>query len=254
VDPVTTGPCPGDGLVITGEGVSLDLGWATIQGSLAVDSVGIRVVAPPDRFSALIRNGTIAEFGRGLIGGEGVSVKRMNVSRNAGAGIALMQFTGEVSVRTSVARANGGVGIEVWCGEIRNSNAEQNGSIGIISFNPGCSGLVYRAVSRENGDAGFRVRGEGGRIERSLAVRNVSHGYVFASGDLTATKLQAVQNGGHGFAIDSENSRSDQLRTKGNRGFGIHANSPGLFFNSYGPGNYCQGDALGDSNRPGLCK
>ena len=254
VDPVTSAPCLGDGLIITAERVVLDLGWSTIQGSLAAGSVGIRVVGPADDFVALIGNSTIAEFGHGITGGEGVSVERVEVVGNVDAGIALRAGapTGN-GVRTSIARRNGGVGIEVWCGHIQDSHAEQNGSHGIVMRAPACDGFVGHVVSRENDGAGIFVRGDGGWIDGSLAVRNTSHGYMIVGEDIAGTRLQAVQNGAHGFAIEAAFSFFSGLRTKDNAGFGIAItprNNPG----QSGYSGYCQGDDLGDSDPPGLCK
>jgi hypothetical protein len=251
VDPVIGTPCLGDGLTITAEGVVLDLGWTTIQGSLAPGSIGIAVDALPSSFTALIRNGTVSGFGVGLSGGEGVRVERMKAFGNAGAGIALITIFGATSVRTSVARGNGGVGIEVWCGAILDSYAEENGADGIVLQTPACGGRIHRVVSRENGGAGVVFEGDGGRIDRSLAIRNEGPGYVIRGEDLSVTRAQAVDNGGDGFATRASYSFFSRLRSKGNAGFGITATS--IEWNGYGR-NYCQGDALGDSKPKGLCR
>jgi hypothetical protein len=239
--------------------VVLDLGWGTILGSLAEGSVGIFVAT--ESGSVTIRNGTIARFGLGIdsVGAfdGSVLVERVEVTDNAEGGLRLSSsMVGTAIVRASMTRRNGGFGIEVVCGQIRESHAEQNGSIGIISFAPDCAGgRVFHVVSRENGGSGFVLRGDSGLIERSLAVRNAGDGFVVRANDLTMTRSMAFSNGGQGFDIGAHDSLFAWLRTKGNAGFGIRdPNNDPHFGNVHGPGNYCQGDGLGDSAPPGLCK
>ena len=252
VDPVTTTPCPGDGLIIPREGVVLDLGWVTIEGNLADGSVGILVARESGPIT--IRNGTIARFGIGIDGvgpiDGTVLVERGEVRDNAEGGIRLDGSpVGTVVVRTSMARRNGGFGLSV-CGDIRDSYAEQNGSTGVISHRQACHGIVSHVVSRENGGAGFVVFGS---VDRSLAVGNAGDGYVVSGDDLRVSRSMALSNGGHGFAISAILAEFFQVRTKGNGGFGIREFTHPFFPNFYSD-NYCQGDDLGDSDPPGLCK
>jgi hypothetical protein len=254
VDPVTTTRCPGDGLIITGD-VVLDLGGATIQGSLAPGSVGVFIAT--EHGEPVVKRGTVAGFGTGISGQPGESVtphiERVNLVGNAGAGIEFQ----DADVRHVTARGNGGHGIDAGCGRIRDSHADRNGQSGIVirflsSVSFFCPSSVTHALSTRNGGAGFSLVGDGRvTIERTLAVRNGGSGYeVFANPGVIAHS-QAFHNGEHGFAVGGFGSELSHVRTKGNRGFGIH---DAAMSSVYGPGNYCQGDDLGDSSPPDLCQ
>jgi hypothetical protein len=239
-----------------GEGVVLDLGWATILGGLAEGSVGIFVAT--ESGSVTIRYGTIARFGLGignvLRSDVSALVERVEVRDNAEDGIRLSgSNVADAVVRTSMARGNGGIGISVTCGEIRDSHSLQNGATGVVVNSPDCAGKISHVVSRENGGAGFALRGDGGSIDRSLAVGNAGDGYVVGGDDLRVSRSMAFSNGGHGFAIVAILTEFFQVRSKGNGGFAIHEFTNQFFPNFYSR-NYCQGDALGDSDPPGLCK
>jgi parallel beta-helix repeat protein len=59
------GPCPGDGLIVNGSGITLNLGGHVVRGlgNPTVDQVGVRVV---DSDNVTVSNGTVTAFAEGV--------------------------------------------------------------------------------------------------------------------------------------------------------------------------------------------
>jgi hypothetical protein len=78
--------CPGDGLVVGKDGITLDLGGRTIDGSGAENGHGIRLNG---RRGVKIKGGTVQEFatGVGLDASDGNSLTGITVRGSAGRGV-----------------------------------------------------------------------------------------------------------------------------------------------------------------------
>jgi len=87
--------CPGDGLVVAANGITVDLGGHTVDGTSADDSVGVR----SDGFDGVtITNGTVQGFERGVYltnGADNGRVRQLTVQFNASDGIAVSRSTGD---------------------------------------------------------------------------------------------------------------------------------------------------------------
>lgn len=90
---------------------------------------------------------------------------------------------------------------------------------------------------------------DGGEVLDTRAARNAGDGF-FVHGDAVQVCCSAaVKNGGHGFVLSLFFSEFSSLETRDNAGFGIVGDAFATLFYE----NQCQGDALGDSDPPGLC-
>jgi hypothetical protein len=84
------GPCPGDGLVVTANGVTVDLAGHTIRGDgnpeSTPDQVGVRLRVVSN---VTVRNGTIRDFNAGLLLSQGSanSLTDLTVTRNIGSAL-----------------------------------------------------------------------------------------------------------------------------------------------------------------------
>jgi parallel beta-helix repeat protein len=111
--------CPGNGLVIGADGITVDLGGHTITGRLLttigdLDQVGVDNSAGHD--DVTIRNGTINEFARGgvhLVGADRNSVSGLSMFLNRDFGILLEQGSGNRFTGNTLQRP-GTVGIGIF--------------------------------------------------------------------------------------------------------------------------------------------
>jgi len=87
--------CAGDGLVVAANGITVDLGGHTLDGTFSDDSVGVR----NDGFDGVtITNGTVQQFERGVYltnGADGGRVRQLTAHFNASDGIAVSRSTGD---------------------------------------------------------------------------------------------------------------------------------------------------------------
>src|SRR5215217_4883306 len=76
--------CPGDGLVVSADGVTLDLGGHTITGSGALLGAGVTIRADLTLTDVTIRRGTIRGFDSAVLveNGAGVVVRHLSVTNN----------------------------------------------------------------------------------------------------------------------------------------------------------------------------
>lgn len=88
--------CPGDGLVIGADNLTLDLGGHTIDGTGAAGFVGVRLTA---RHGVIVTRGRITEFGNGVGLGSGSNGNRLDsltVTASNGSGIAVYESNDNV--------------------------------------------------------------------------------------------------------------------------------------------------------------
>lgn len=125
--------CPGDGLVIGRDGITVDLGGHTVDGSAAPDGFGIR----DDGFSDVtVTGGTIQEFGRGVDveNAQRTTLHHLTVRSNVGRGILLVESSGgdlEHNVVTGNTRA--AIGLVSSDDSIVNANRTSHNHVGVFA-------------------------------------------------------------------------------------------------------------------------
>ncbi len=203
------GPCPGDGLVVRGAGVTLDLGGHVVRGTGSFASAGIRIDADVVR----VRNGTVTGFSSGVSTVRSFgSVERLAVVGN-GTGVSMFGGMGNAVTGSSV-RGNSSDGIQI----VRSRDNSVGGNViadngrsgvtieslqGVITRASGNS-VAGNSISR-NGGAGVSLssNSEGTRVGRNTIVGNGSHGVALASGFLASggSSNFVVGNAGNGIVV-----------------------------------------------------
>lgn len=178
------GPCPGDGLLVTADGITLDLNGHTVSGANGDgDNVGIRLVMAS---GVTVRNGTVTGFDAGveLHQSHGNTIRQLVVRDNIndfgsppcdlGDGIVVGGSHGNVVEHNQVIH-NGPYGGITLLGDaddniVRNNQVSDNN----IVTPPGRTGCGNRFQ-----DEGIRVEGPGAernRIERNVVTNSVLAG------------------------------------------------------------------------------
>ena len=159
-------PAHTDGIVFTAPNVTLDLNGHSVRGPVrcthstarravecdwrveAAPRAGINTAAAPH---AVIRNGAVVGFaGVGIQLGEAALLENLEVSSNAGVGIAGAALVGGGVVRQVLVQHNGGSGIVCEGLTVERSSFADNGGTGVDCR----GGMFLDSVSRGNGGYG----------------------------------------------------------------------------------------------------
>jgi Periplasmic copper-binding protein (NosD) len=101
--------CPGDGLVIGADNLTLDLGGHTIDGTAAPATAGIRLAG---HHGVRVQRGSLQEFGNGVLldAADGNALLRVTVRRSFGRGIQLQNGSHGNRLEFDVSSDNGSSG------------------------------------------------------------------------------------------------------------------------------------------------
>ena len=230
VDPITTTVCPGDGLVVEGNNLTLDLGGHTIQGG---PSSGVGVVVD-GLSSSDIRGGTVSGFEFGIQGFEVRSshISSLRLLDNRGVGLDLCcQSTANVIEHLLI--EGGGLAVRI-------NDSGRGGSTlrsmtirhteGIVAsggipesegLTPPGNVLVNNRIEDTRGD-GMVVRGFRNIIARNVVIRSAGDGIVIAQfGNNTVNNNQVTFSGGHGLRFEGREHTVFRNVAKNNGGDGL---------------------------------
>jgi parallel beta-helix repeat protein len=230
--------CPGDGLVIGADHVTLDLAGHSIRGVNAPGSEGI---ADDGHGRVTVKNGTIANFflnGIGLRGAPGSAVKNMTI-HTIGAGGAEPDTSAGVLVKDSPNSSVVGSSVTNNVSAFQSDGVDVLSSAGaVVSGNQltrnAWNGMVvlFSAHTRVldntfngNQNQGIEVNFGSGHalLARNRAADNVSNGLVV--GAISGARIEdntVTHNGDSGlFMFDLLNSRISRNSAHGNGGAGI---------------------------------
>lgn len=216
------GPCPGPGLVLGADNITLDLGGHTLFGAPSSTAPGILVEAPftsPSATGVRIRNGSVTGFGIGVSILRSVDnvVERLLVAGNHCHGIQLLGIGGgpfpatRNVVRENVVRANGCAGVDL----IQNASGnivERNqitGNVGSgVRLQPtGPNNSPRRNIVRHN-----LIEGNGGDGITESSFFNTFLGNVIRGNSLDGVRVQA------GLAAGGSRIEGNQLLGNGRHG------------------------------------
>jgi hypothetical protein len=167
----------GNCLVVTMDGVTIDLGGFAITGA----GSGNGILADPTFQSIAVRNGTISGFETGI-----------NLSDTQGIFGALRNSAVIEGVRVVGNR----VGIQT-AGIVTGNFAISNSNFGIIG-----SGRVSGNIATLNGGVGISITFGGSVVSRNVAVSNSDNGIEVFGGGSTVIGNAANQNGNAGMLVD----------------------------------------------------
>ncbi len=227
--------CPGDGLVIGADDITLDLNGYTIDGDKTgapdCDLTATGVSNPAGHDGVTIENGTVREFGEGIGGGFGRSLLRnLTVRDNRGHAIGIGAFApdnvDDNRITSNHIAHNGCGGINVTgTNNIRIAdNRLDDDGIDLIGVN-------YSVVEHNSSSGNFDGAGIFGfdakhnRIERN-AVSNSQDGiFLYFSSDNRVSENSSWANyfGGIGLKASSRNWISDNSTWANPAGIGLEA-------------------------------
>jgi hypothetical protein len=175
-DPIVTGTCPGNGLALAADDITLDCAGLTIKGSRK--GKGLRILAGTENVT--IQNCVVDGFAVGiLLGGAGAaSVSNVVSQNNKGDGV---QAPSSFNILSNVvSRRNGGVGFKFT--------------------GTGTSG--EGVVALQNSKAGFQLGGKEVDLSSSLAIENGAQGLVGGGVKSSVfSAITAIANAGDGVNI-----------------------------------------------------
>jgi len=192
--------CPGDGLVIGADNVTLDLGRRTVDGVGA--GVGIKVAG---HRGVRIRGGSVREFavGVGLDAADGARVSALNVTGIAGRGIDLANgsdgndFTG---VSSSANRT--GFAVTASTGNrLRLSNLSDNAVTGVLVFGSSKTKVQGNRVVNNAGNGIAFVEGSTGNEASANIVQGSVTSLWIDTSDRNVLALNKVSGGGDGVLV-----------------------------------------------------
>jgi parallel beta-helix repeat protein len=222
--------CPGDGLVITADNVTLDLGGHMLAGSGTPGSAGVRLSG---QHHVTIRNGTVKAFATGvaLDHADGNRLRRLALQANAGramdltsanantiervaasgnrTGVALTGSRRNV-VRDSVLRANAITGVlAIGAAGNRIERNTIDGSSNGVALVEGSDGNAVGANAISHADSGVDIDGSSRNLLFANRFSDNGDGVLLSSGDANRVALNLVRRStgcadgcGRGIAVD----------------------------------------------------
>ena len=223
--------CPADGIIIRGQGITLDLGGHVVDGTGT--GTGIATTGPRSN-EVVIRNGTVREFATGVRMANGTSqvLERMVVAANVSTGV-LVNNTADATVRSLTVFGNGGTAISL-------NNAARDRVVDNQLYSNGSGifgGLVFESVFERNsihdnqgGGIGFQSIFDS-RISDNRLSDNGGSGIRFFefSEDNLLLDNRITGSGQDGIAIDDFTGRNtlDGNKVDRNGDDGIDVDYPG---------------------------
>jgi hypothetical protein len=188
------GPCAGDGLVVTKNGVTVDLGGHTLRGDgdpvNTADQVGIRL---SNVTTVSVQNGTVRDFNAGIAieGGSRNTVTDMTVTNNTGTGTSLhgdgvvLDATTNNRIRHAAITHNG-----PFDGVLM-THAATNNRVLASSVNDNNILSVIPGTADTQVDWGFNIDSgsSGNVIDGNQVLRNGALGIAPVGPDVTGTRI-----------------------------------------------------------------
>jgi parallel beta-helix repeat protein len=241
------GPCPGDGLVVRGSNITVDLNGHTVfgEGGLVVEhqAAGVRVVG---QGNVTVTNGTIRDFYHGVrvTQGSGNRVTAIRALRNQGGNGVVLENSSDNVVANNVVIGNGRfAGISTFNSvslpagaarnTIRNNIVNTNAFMGAhgISLEHGSGHLVTANQVVSSGRDGISLfAGVSGATVTGNAVQNNGrHGINVQNGSVgnLIGGNQVTRNVQMGILVAGQGNRVVSNIARDNRGTDLRDTSPG---------------------------
>jgi parallel beta-helix repeat protein len=249
--------CPGDGLVVGRDGITIDLGIHRIAGRFPGEenagTVGIRI-GKHDKVTVkgaatdpmALQNNEIVGFETAVLLGNGAernTVKKLNL-RGSRFGVALRKATGNTIERNSVSFAGGerpepcvagpdaeaGIALFNADGNTIRGNTAQLGLFGILLHHSDGNTIAANQAAPTWSDGnqcdGIAIfDSDGNKVVDNIAANDVPHGIRIAPGSKgNVLKRNIVfQNGGDGLLVQNGKTTLTENQATRNQGWGINA-------------------------------
>jgi len=192
--------CPGDGLVIGADGITLDLGRKTIDGSGA--GVGIKLAG---RRGVKIKGGTVQEFGVGIAldAADGNRFSGLAVKGSAGRGIDAVNGSDQNTFDGIASTGNRtGIAITASTGNaVRLSALTDNAVTGVLVFGAAKTRVQGNRVTGNAGNGIAFVEGSTGNQALANRVEGAVTSVVIDSSDGNTLALNKISGGGDGVQV-----------------------------------------------------
>lgn len=200
--------CTGDGLIVVGDNITIDLGGFTLSGDGDMGDVGIVLQGPPH---VTIQNGTIRGFdigvGFAVAGSAVVKLSHVTLRGNVHFGAAPAAVTFIVDKCSALENGVGILAEAVQVLKITSTAFVANTTHG-LQFDAR-SATITNVVATGNGERGLFISESGEKItvQSSLFAHNGAEGVFIADefstpGKITLTKNTIVGNGAEGVVVD----------------------------------------------------
>jgi hypothetical protein len=190
--------CPGDGLVIGADGVTLDLAGHTVGGAGSPDSAGVRLAGHRD---VTIENGTLQEFNNGLLLDAATSsvVRGVTVRDSVGRGVQIQNGSDGnrlIAVDSSRTGRSGFGLVDSNGNALLDVSATGNPFSGI--FATGSDGNVVQGgvFSANSNGIDFEDGSDDNRVSATLVADNAESGLVMFGGDRNVATANRVRRNG----------------------------------------------------------
>jgi len=256
--------CPGDGVVIGADNITLDLGGHTIDGLGAAAPFGSDGVDNTGGYdNVVIKNGTVREFETGvsLVGTTGNVVRNLTVSANRTDGFFVDGFASLDSFDNQLMgnriSANGGNGIDLRGSSgnvIRANGSTGNSGVGIALTFSSLNNAVNDNVLTGNGGQGiFVLEGANGNtLARNVIAANTLTGILIANSSRNgAGSNRIAENGGGGLGIVSDLPEVSDANTL-TRNAVIGNASDGIFVDAGTTGTVVLGNEADENGDDGI--
>jgi parallel beta-helix repeat protein len=194
--------CPGDGLVIGADNVTLDLGRRTIDGSGAAGSQGIRLGG---RRGVTITGGTVQEFatGIGLDASDGNRLSGVGVRGSAGRGIDVLGGS-DGNVFDGVSASGNRTGLAVTGSQrnvVRHGAFVDNAVTGVLLFGASRNAIEGNRIAGNGGNGIAAVEASNDNRVLLNAVQGSETGLIVDTSDRNLLSLNRVTGGGDGVLV-----------------------------------------------------
>jgi parallel beta-helix repeat protein len=194
--------CPGDGLVIGADNITLDLGRRTIDGSGTAGSQGIRLAG---RRGVKITGGTVQEFasGIGLDASDGNRVAAVSVRASTGRGIDVLDGSdGNLFERVRASGNRTGLAVtESQRNEVRSGAFVDNAVTGVLLFGASRNGIEGNRIAGNGGNGIAVVEASDDNRIVGNSVQGSETGLIVDTSDRNLLSLNRVTGGGDGVLV-----------------------------------------------------
>jgi parallel beta-helix repeat protein len=200
--------CPGDGLVIGADGITLDLTGHTLDGVTAPGSAGVRLAG---HHGVTVVRGTVQEFGNGVLldAADGSVLRRITVLRSGARGIQLQNGSegNRLELDTSSDNDRSGFGLlDSDRNVVTQATATGNASSGIAVLTANHNRILGGTLN-DNG-AGISLAGsKGNKIALNDTSRNAEVGIAVDESDENVVRLNRVTVNGDGVRFSGDHNR-----------------------------------------------
>jgi len=217
--------CPGVGLVIAADGVTVDLGGHTIDGTGRGTGI-VNGYAADGRRDLVVKNGAVRGFRVGVrSGGRGTQLRRLTVAKNATGGVILR---GSMCVVERSTITDNGYGHGIFVLAARNCRIDAN------------------RVTRHLGAGIETSRSSGNTIEDNRVYSNRREGIMLVGTDSSTVERNSVSDNQVGISLFDRSSGNVVRRNS------AAANGTGIAITFGGTGNRIEANSVSASATAGL--